>query len=1005
MQFEAARIVKRIRTALKGESGGQEIAILAWQFAEAVKDANARLEHAIQKLDADDLLSAYLEEKKSPRLLDTCDILDFVELAQWQEQCENTFLAIAPTLDLQKASTLRSQLTNIEDEKEWLYGEYRERLRSKKTLEAYPIIKAIAESDQEDSDNATTECERLKDQLTLKAQGSLNKISEELIPAESPADVIKEYQAAGLKFPDDAEPFQSAIESERAQQIKAATESVASSIETAKEIDSDEQWQAAERSYLACNYMLATTDMRAHIDPDLRTKFEKAGNSIGHKRNSYEANLRIQKCISDVNAAIEKKSNKAASGTFAYSLPDAVERLKSAEMQSKRLGNQISPKLQAEITETLKRAKKSKVPLIVFISLAACLAIVAGLWMMNSMNQKAAEQDAYDKAYIAVKEAQSELLFQEATSTLKKHKQAIESANNSSDLVQESKILQSWIGQQTTLDNDFAQLADRLEQQALNNLDKEGLAETQRLLQGAEGARNNLASDLGQATQKRIDDVKSLLAQSQQEKIAKIKRQVEIAVSQMQRHVDGAVAANNKKDFLTEAQKAEGKIGQLQALIAAHSSIPTLANNNATIKSAQESLLLADSKWGALASTFNKLDEAEDYDEYIAELERIQSFDILPQNQKTDIALVLKNKPSLQDLKLQALMPNDQEGWDTFSTTLDYRKDQPSLNDVERVFLERLANDAMFETIYETKVKYFEGSTIARDEYTIFLYDPVSKVETGLKTGINYTFKVRGFDEAGDPEEEAREMNFLSHPDGTFWGFFYEPSAVSDESQYYEKTIRETLLKILAGAPRFTAIDLIDQLNDARTLAPAFRAYWQQQLFTFMKLNPWKWGMPLSPSLKEQIKKLSIITRGDINKRQWLSNIEQTAPSYDLSEYFRLSSKKDLAQEARAFATMYQFAFEGEYNFAGYADEGGQIQRGEGFEGFKLWAANALTGRYEPISEQSAPAPYSPLIAYQFEDKPSEHILQKTLFITGSNLSSEEFSEHLPPILQKNDGE
>lgn len=1001
MQPEAARLVSRIRTALKGESAGQETAILAWQYTAAVKKANTRLAKALKAIETDDLLSAYLEEQKSPALLDTCDDLNFSELQQWKDHCAHVECESPPVLNLDKVSDLRQKIEKIDNPKNWLYGEYRDRLRTKQTLSAYPIIKIIAQNFPDDS-NASTEHERLRDQLTLEAESSLKKAVEELIPEESPSTAYKRYYDAGLEMPDDKEPFSIASAATLSAKVQKASSKASDAIEASKDIESENLWKAAEEIYFDCDYYLTTSGTRAHIQAELRNEFEKAGNAISHKRSAFEAIIRIQKCISDVNASLEKKKTRStnATGTFTYSLHDAVERLRSSESQAKRLGNQIPLELQTEIASTLSRAKRSKAPLFIGISIAACLAIGIGFWTLNTLNQRAAEQQARDTAYVAVMDAQTGLSFREAQKALQSHQTAIDTAEETSDLAKQAKALATWIAQQELLDTDFESIADRLESQPLDSFKDKDLAEVERLLNGASLARESLASDLGTETQSRIEKIIQQIEQNNKRRDEQIKRQIEIFVSQTERRVDTAVSSKTKKEFISEAEKAEEKIAQLESMVAANRTIPGVENTQANIQAARANLVQAENKWNALASTFAKLDSATELEEYFKELKRIQSFDILPAKQKTEISRVTKDKPSLEALKQKVIIPNDLEGWNAFTDTEDYRKEEPTVSDVERVFLERLANDTLFETIYQSKVKYFEGSTVARSEYTIYLFDPVSKVETGLKTGINYTFKVRGFDESGEPEPEAREMNFLSHPDGSFWGFFYEPSTVSDESHYYEKTIRKALFEVLAGAPRFTIINLIDEINEERTLASSFRAYWQQQLFTFMKMNPWKWGLPLSPSLQVQMEELSKITEGPVSKRQWLSSIEQTSPSYDLNEYMRLSSKKDLVKEAQAFATMYQFAVLGDYTLAGYIRGDGELITINGFENYQLWAANSLTGNYEPLEEQNAPAPYSPLLTYQFEGKPSEHILQKTLFITGTNLSDKNFTNHLPPLLK-----
>jgi len=208
-------------------------------------------------------------------------------------------------------------------------------------------------------------------------------------------------------------------------------------------------------------------------------------------------------------------------------------------------------------------------------------------------------------------------------------------------------------------------------------------------------------------------------------------------------------------------------------------------------------------------------------------------------------------------------------------------------------------------------------------------------------------------------------------------------------------------MKILAGAPRFFPMELIDELTAKRTLSPAFRAYWQQQLIEFMKMNPWKWGMPLSPELQTQIESLEKLAPEGIDKRQWLSTVEQISPSVLLTEHFRLASRTKIAEEAKALLDFYEYTMQGEMSLVGQADESGKVEyEKQVFDNDTLWIVNELTGRIERLEDDTRIAPYSPVLAYRFENQPSDRVIQKTTLATGFDLSSSRYADELPPLFQ-----
>ena len=394
---------------------------------------------------------------------------------------------------------------------------------------------------------------------------------------------------------------------------------------------------------------------------------------------------------------------------------------------------------------------------------------------------------------------------------------------------------------------------------------------------------------------------------------------------------------------------------------------------------------------------------AEDLPSYLQSLEAIYNFDTLPPEGRRNVGRILRLENEYDSLLNALILPDSAEGWSELNRSSSFASAEIELDEPEKAFLQRLINDTDFPSIYESKVKYFEGAPIARSQYSVFLKEPVRKGDTaGLKTGVNFSFKVWGFKENGSADETALEMNFLSHPDGTFWGFFYEPSELSKESIYFQESLRLSLMRILAGSERFAPLKLIDELTRLRTLSPAFRAYWQQQLIAFMELNPWKWGLPLTPSLDIQKASLESISPNGIDKRLWLSSVEQISPSVQLTEHFRAASKTNLVDEARAFSTLYELAMQGTMNLIGQADESGKIKYNDSarYDNDTLWIVNGLTGRIEVLTDNVQVAPYSPVLAYRYQDRSAARLIQQTKAQTGWDLSLDRYDDYLPPLLK-----
>lgn len=996
MHPEASRIASRLLTALKGESGGLDTAKLAWQYAIAIENANQRIAQASATLAEDDLIGCYLVAKSSPDLMDTVATLDIAESEQWAKRCQDYEWKVPAKLDLKNAAKIKTKIEQIDDPKKFLYTEYRNRIRAKQPFEAYPIISLLAQ-DNKDDPNTIEECKRLKTQLIGTAEAKLAASATELIPAKSIQELLASYRSLGLPLEESDGTLDTVLASEKEAIIQQAIRQIQETTRIASEIENEGDWKAAETIYLACDYFLAVTGTRGEIAPELRDEFEKAGTVIAHKRYGSESIVRLRIAIDDTKGILagQHVAPKAAGRRSSRpSLADSVERLKSAETQTRKLGNRIPVDLQREIAATLKAARRKKLPKLIIMAAAAVAILFGGLWSVSNISGNSQKAESEATAYKEILAAKSTNRTDSIQQALDKFSREIANADSDSDLKRDAKALKAWKQRQLQQSKDYAAIAEALEQ-----LDEDETGKRIQLIEDGHANRLTLASDLGIESEQRIAAAKNAHEQKARQREGEYRKQIKVASDQARSYLQDAAVADSKTAFRTLASKAGRCIFEAEKLAQDSGLQDQIKQTQQDIEEIRQEVATLESNWEALGSTANKLATITSLDEYTKELIRIQNFDVLPNANKNDIERILRNDATSASVKQQLLMPDDASGWASLTQAQDYRNDEPQVSDVERVFIQRLANDPFFETIYQSKVKYFEGSPVARSEYTAFLFDPVRKTETGVRTGVNYNFQIRGFDENGEPESESREMNFLSHPDGTFWGFFYEPSSLSRESQYYEQTIRVQLLKVLSGAPRFTLVNLIDQITASRGLSPAFRAYWHQQLFSFMKMNPWKWGMPLSPTLQKQSKELTQLARGEISKRLWLSTIEQSAPSLELTEYFRIAGKTDIAAECRAFASLYKIANEGDFAVVGHVTSEGDIKKQTpSHPNNSLWAINPLSGQVESLDTLKQPAPYSPILHYTLEDKPASHALQKTQFLTGTNLAVSPYKKTLPPL-------
>lgn len=996
MRPDPSRLVYRIKTALKGESNGLDTANLAWQYAAEVKHAESQLE---QCLETPSDLEAYIAAYSSPSVLDTIDTLDFADLERWNERCEKLNWRTASAIEPARIKELRDRFASIEDPKAWLLGEFRKQSRAKQPLEALRIAKVISDRFESD-ENTEAGNKRLYEQVAAIAEAELKDALQDLMPSETPEAILVRYQEAGIILPEKEGAIKTAKEAALAQKLQEAAQLIEALVKRSESAESEEERARLESDYFECDYLLSTTETRAKLSTEQRDDLTKVSTTLSRYRGNSESNILIRSAIKDLRDIIQGLSIRF--GNKKATAHDAYERLASLQTQAKKMGRRIPAELQEDIRKALSQAKRKRAPKYAIIG-ASGLALLAIVFSVVTRQVESNRQaTTWQEATAAINQATARQDIPQAEQALATWQTAIGDAPGDHALPKAAKSLRAWIDEQNRLRLAYSDIADKLDAIRSKNDPNPVSDEISALLESGASIGESLTALSSSDAAQRIERFQSWQITRLKQQESTRKRALLDYLSVAQDQLEQVAVATDRSSFEARSKDLVAAIANARTLIAKYPELDENALQQRSLQRIETALISFQGKRDTMETAQRSIREARELSSYLESLKSIYNFDTLSSESKRDIGRILKLENEYQSLLQYLIMPDDKDGWIELGSSGDYASAKPLPDDAEQAYLERLIGDMLFPAIYESNVKYFEGAPVAKSEYSVFLIDPIQKGDTaGLKTGINFSFKVRGFDESGEPETETREMNFLSHPDGSFWGFFYDPSALSKESLYFQDSLRPALMRVNAGAPRFTVLELIERLNDERSLSPAFRAYWQQELIAFIEMNPWKWGLPLSPALRSQTEVIEKLAPTGISQRLWLSTVEQISPSIELIDYFRNAGKQKILQEARAFSALYAFAMQGNMALVGQADSSGSIEYNESKRSDdRLWIVNGLTGRIEGLDENVSVAPYSPVMTYRFEDQPAERLIQKTRMQSGIDLSAEAYQDQLPAILK-----
>ncbi|EDY84054.1 hypothetical protein VDG1235_3681 [Verrucomicrobiia bacterium DG1235] len=992
---EANRLAYRIRAAITGESNGLETAKLAWQQAEAVTRANADLKRALQALADGTLLDCLLIENAHPRLLETARSLDHTFVEAWKTRCETYGWRVADPVDAESVSKIQSAIDEQGDLKDWLFKQYRTAIRSKKQqIRAYQIIELIADRYPDDP-NAKEEAAAKRAQLVETAAAEIKDIHEQLIPTETATETAHRYLSLGLPLAESTNALLAeTLAAGTAAHHKTLADKVHALVESAKELAETADWQSIENTYLDCDYIIAIHEARGQLETELRAELEQVATKLSRLRSKHESSISIRLAIAEI------RNGKTNIGK-AVPIANRVAKLKSLETQATKTGNQIPADLQEEIKSAYAYARRKKLPFYGAIAALLAIGIFTATYFVQQNNKRENEAALQSEALAALQATEQSGQTDQVRNSLETWSAAITQAEPNSSLANQGELLTDWLDLQSSLETEYTSSVADLAKLASSPDALQNEAAIDRIAADIRKTRTNLAPDLGQEAETRFNVLlaqfeanKSAALEKDRQEIARVERELRIAAN-------NATQAKTRAEFERLQNAAESRIQTLNTLLQSDSAATSRSQLAPLIQSSTQQLAAIETKWAALDDAWLRLAETKELTPYLNQLERIHSFDILPTDQKTAISQTLRLKSAFADLRNSQSLFAHSEAEKAFIKGQNYLQTQAELTEEERAYLTRLQNPEAFANVYQSTVQYFEGSADPQSEYRIYLVEPISKSDSQQnESHVAFTFRVRGFDELGKPEPAPRDIQFISRDDGSFWGFFYKPSTLSPESEYYNSTIANTISHLLGGADRLAVLKQLESLEQQDQLSPAFRVYWQQQFISFMELHPWKWGLALSPALKKRVAQLDALAVGETSQTLWLSTIEQTVPS---SEYRLLVEQKleTLPQkEVAAIAELYQSAANGDYQLAGYVLSNGKADLLQDLDSATpLWTVNSLTGAIDRLKPDQSLTPYAPILRFALEggDTAAQQ-LRKATFSSGLKLAEPPYSSLLPVL-------
>lgn len=1012
-QIDVSSFPTRIASALQGDTGGIEVSVLAWQYAAAVDQANKDLKECADLLGRGASIDAYVKLQQSPKLMDRVNALSFPELDDWNQCCASFGWKKSEGLKTSLIDCLESAFDEGDKLKSWLMSSYRERRSSKNPAAALRIIEVLV--DQFPSDvGLQKECAQMQKKMKAQAEADLMAVTAGLLPDETVGSIIERYRDCGVELPESDPEVQAVLATEKEEKLNAGFAKIDSIIKKSAEL-SETNWADLEAEYLDCEHYLDEQNLRGAVKESYLEHLAQVKERLSFHRGAHDANLQLKDAI---------EVRDSAKGADLKVAKQNIARIRDGMSQC---GFEISPELQNKLSkegEKVKSKKSPKTAIIAGVGIAAAVAAAAGWFFLNegsnskptiAKNKPAASvskpapaksKQAPAKATPASKPSVAAKPAPKAKTGANPADDALASApQTAAKPAEPEKTLspeEALKEVQKKLDAEYEEVADKLESAVAKGYTPAIEEEVNKILeQVAEKEMVATDSDESKAIAQRIEELKTAFQSLKENRGEELITIAEYRKSQAETSVRTVEAAKLQSAFEDASEKADKAVSQAWKAIDNAKAIDSTYSGG-SLKLAEDRLRKVQAKWASLIEAREQLASAKTLKDYIKPLQRIQTLDIATAPEKDAAARILALEPEFQNMLQKLIFPDSQKSWEAFTSIINYSEAAPALSFSERALAQKLLRSNSTSSVYVSKVQFYQGSSSPQSEKIVYLSKPIGKIGKDIKSGINHTFQEYGFDAAGKASETSRGMNILSRPGGVAFGFFYQPSVASPESEYFKKTIQPALNKIISGAPRFTAIELLETLNTADEISPSFRVYWKSQIISFIAKDPWKWGFQLSPSLQQEQAELKGFTRAGLNSRTWLSTAELKEPSKKYVDHLRKSAGRKPSEEAAAFASLLQVAARGELVPVGYADLSGKVHYASKIKAAeRLWTFNGKTGQLEPLQRGAKLSVYTPVMTYRLKGQDASQVLSDSKKSSGLDLSKSPYNSLLPPLFAK----
>ncbi len=368
---------------------------------------------------------------------------------------------------------------------------------------------------------------------------------------------------------------------------------------------------------------------------------------------------------------------------------------------------------------------------------------------------------------------------------------------------------------------------------------------------------------------------------------------------------------------------------------------------------------------------------------------------------------VMAGRSKIQDPLRHMFMPEDEQGWDHLVANRNASLSPVSATPREHTAFLRISGYEPLFSIYSYKVQSFANGQPVSDPRRIFCLYQADVESIALPSSKRLLQTVQVYDSGSESDKPFSNEVFICTTDdsGTpLDGDYLELERLLPECAFFSQIRTLAMFDEPSGAFGKSLMEVMDLVVADAFIDPLFKAFLMQELYAFMSVRPYDWGLNLSPYVSVHQRRIRGVA-GRIKPFDWLDESKRERLSVPLRALFEEISRASYFQQALAMRALMIECLNQPIVFSGHLDRDGKwVASSSDPIQNRLFGLDTMGDIQGILSIQVAKrqtevlAPgkaLSPLL--RFQDNP-EILLNKVAESTGLDLTKDPHRTLLPSL-------